>query len=183
MTAHLADNHPDWERTATTDTREVLTAKIKLAEGEEDRLKAEMRSSRATAAKRPATSPPNTPRHHRIARTSRTSATFDPNSLGGGDEDDTDADFINFQDPDLARLLQASIVDPPSISGEREPIHDPHEDHQPIRMLTEPSISGDTGRLLIYDPHEDYQPIRMLTEYDWFRYYQFIAPTEDEIKD
>ncbi|KAJ7861119.1 hypothetical protein B0H14DRAFT_3619975 [Mycena olivaceomarginata] len=94
MTAHLADNHPDWERTATTDTREVLTAKIKLAEGEEERLKAEMPSGRATAAKRPATSPPNTPRHHRIARTSRTSATFDHNSLGGGDEDNTDADFV-----------------------------------------------------------------------------------------
>jgi hypothetical protein len=78
---------------------------------------------------------------------------------------------------------QAFIVDPPSISGEREPIHDPHEDHQPIRMLTEPSISGYTVRLLIHDPHEDYQPIRMLTEYDLFRYYQFIMPTKDEIKD
>ncbi|KAJ7343987.1 hypothetical protein DFH08DRAFT_1081304 [Mycena albidolilacea] len=58
MTTHLADNHPDWEFTATTDTREVLTAKIKLAEGEEERLKAEMPSGHATAAKRPAMSPP-----------------------------------------------------------------------------------------------------------------------------
>ncbi|KAJ7303697.1 hypothetical protein DFH08DRAFT_986103, partial [Mycena albidolilacea] len=69
---------------------------------------------------------------------------------------------------ETGRLLQqASIVDPPS-----------------------PSISGDTFRLPprepIHDPHEDHEPLRMLTEYDLFRSgndYQFIVPTEDEIKD
>jgi hypothetical protein len=38
-------------------------------------------------------SPAGTPRRHRIARTSRTTMHLDPNNLGGGDEDDVDADF------------------------------------------------------------------------------------------
>ncbi|KAJ7321537.1 hypothetical protein DFH08DRAFT_753632 [Mycena albidolilacea] len=51
-------------------------------------------------------------------------------------------------------------------------------------------ISADTFHLPpggpIHDPHEGHQPIRMLTESDLFRShndYQFIVPTEDEIKD
>ncbi|KAJ7925444.1 hypothetical protein B0H13DRAFT_1600490, partial [Mycena leptocephala] len=91
MAAHLADNHPGWELTATTETREVLNVKIRLAQGEDCRLQEPIPLGRSTAEKRP---PASTPRRHRIARTSRATASLDPNDLGGGDEDGADADFI-----------------------------------------------------------------------------------------
>jgi hypothetical protein len=95
MPAHLADSHPDWELTTTTDTREVLAAKIKLGENEDRRLEANILVGPSDRAeKRPASSLPGTPRHHRVARTTRTFATLDHNDLGGGDNDNTDADFI-----------------------------------------------------------------------------------------
>ncbi|KAJ6596595.1 hypothetical protein B0H10DRAFT_2326956, partial [Mycena sp. CBHHK59/15] len=94
MAAHLAGNHPGWELTATTETQEVLTAKIGLAPGEDSRLQEPIVVGRCTAEKRPAVSPAGTPRRHRIARTSCATASLDPNDLGGGDEDDADEDFI-----------------------------------------------------------------------------------------
>ncbi|KAJ7046401.1 hypothetical protein C8F04DRAFT_1227534 [Mycena alexandri] len=93
MTAHLADTHPGWELTTTTETREGLTAKIKLAQGEDCRLEVSVSAALSTAEKRPALSPAGTPRRHRIARTSRATVSLDPNDLGGGDEDDADTDF------------------------------------------------------------------------------------------
>ncbi|KAF8175516.1 hypothetical protein K438DRAFT_1682463 [Mycena galopus ATCC 62051] len=61
-------------------------------------------------------------------------------------------------------LLQASAADAPNPPMSRtqsscKPIHDPHENHNPIRMLTEQELLS---------PTKDYQ---------------FIVPTEDEIKD
>jgi hypothetical protein len=67
---------------------------LSLAEGEDRRLEASIPVGRSAAAKRPAMSPAGTPRRHRIARTSRTTVALDPDSLGGGDEDDADTDFI-----------------------------------------------------------------------------------------
>jgi hypothetical protein len=94
MPAHLADSHPGWELTTTTDTREVLAAKIKLGENEDRRLETNIAVGPSRAEKRSASSLPGTPRHHRVARTTRTSVTLDHNDLGGGDDDNTDADFI-----------------------------------------------------------------------------------------
>ncbi|KAK7016016.1 hypothetical protein R3P38DRAFT_2786407 [Favolaschia claudopus] len=93
MATHLSDSHPHWEITAKKPERIEFETKIALAEDEERRLG--VPPPQPQSKKRPATSPPGTPRCSKVARIAFTdddlaTLTRDSDTVGSSDAMDVD---------------------------------------------------------------------------------------------